>query len=78
MRTEEQTQKEAAIIRGLLEKDVLVHFHQVGYLRAVRQFLHNQYAETSDPMFVVGANAVARLILEIDLQTITGRCIYEG
>jgi hypothetical protein len=77
-KTEKDRQERGVLILALLENDVLAHFHQVGFLRMVRQFLHNQYAETHDPMFVVGANAVARLILEIDLHTIVGGSIYRN
>lgn len=74
----EKGKQQAEMILAVLEEELLPNLNNVGYLRIVRSFLHAQHIETGDPMFVVGANAVARLILEIDLQTILGGSIYRS
>lgn len=74
----EKGKQQAEMILAALEADILYEANNVGYLRIVRNFLHQQGAQTGDPMFLIGANAVARLILEIDLHTLFGESIYRN
>jgi len=74
----EERKGKAKIISTLLEEDILAHVDHVGYLRIVRQFIENQRDKTGHPMFLIAANALSRLILEIDLHTLMGGSIFRN
>lgn len=65
--TAEEKTSTVKMIYALLDEEIITDREYLAYLREVREFLHNQFSETHDVMFIVGAQAVARFILEIDL-----------